>query len=78
LVKPELRCLYEAERDRWLPRREHYAFDKRTPGLFKVEWDAIVCLSSKTYYCYGGESQSKDKISCKGVSARNITKDTYL
>ena len=80
LVKPELRRLYEAERDRWLPRREHYAFDKRTPGLFKVEWagDAIVCLSSKTYYCYGGESQSKDKISCKGVSARNITKDTYL
>ena len=31
------------------------AFDKRTPGLFKVEWcgDGFVGLCSKTYYCFG-------------------------
>ena len=70
LVKPELRDAYEAERSLWLPRRDHFDFDKRTPGLFKVEWtgDAIISLSSKTYYCYGGDSATKDKISCKGVS----------
>ena len=30
------------------------AYDKRTPGLFKVEWsgDAFVGLCSKTYYCF--------------------------
>ena len=31
------------------------AYDKRTPGLFKVEWsgDRFVGLCSKTYYCFG-------------------------
>ena len=30
----------------------HKAYDKRTPGLFKVEWtvDAFVGLCTKTYY----------------------------
>ena len=30
-------------------------YDKRTPGLFKVEWEGlgIVSLCSKTYYCFG-------------------------
>ncbi len=48
-------------------------FDKRTPGLFKVEWcgDGFVGLRSKTYYCFG----TTDKYSTKGLS---IDKDTFL
>ena len=46
------------------------AYDKRTPGLFKVEWsgDGFVGLCSKTYY------------STKGLSKRHndIDKDAFL
>ena len=44
------------------------AFDKSTPGLFKVEWrgDGFVGLCSKTYYCFG----TTDKCSTKGLSKR--------
>ena len=81
LVKPELREEFEAVKDQWFPRtdtKENAAYDKRTPGLFKVEWcgDGFVGLNSKTYYCWG----EKDKYSCKGISKKNnnINKDTYL
>ena len=39
--------------------------DKRTPGLFKVEWedDGFVGLCSKTYYCFG----PTDTFSTKGL-----------
>ena len=49
------------------------AFDKRTPGLFKVEWsgDGFVGLCSKTYYCFG----PTDKYSTKGLSKRYNTID---
>ena len=42
-------------------------FDKRLPGLFKLEWEGegMICLNSKTYYCFG---ESGDKACCKGVS----------
>ena len=54
------------------------AFDKRTPGLFKVEWcgDGYVGLCSNTYYCCG----ATDKYSTKGLSKRHngIDKDTFL
>lgn len=57
---------------------ERKTYDRRTPGLFKVEWkgDGIVGLCSKTYYCFG----DNDKLSCKGLSKRqnNLQKDTYL
>ena len=53
------------------------AFDKRTPGLFKVEWcgNGFVGLCSKTYYCFG----TTDKYSTKGLSKRHnaIDKDTF-
>ena len=44
-------------------------YDKRTPGLFKVEWhgDGFVGLCSKTYYCFG----SMDKYSTNGLSKRH-------
>ena len=54
------------------------AYDKRTPGLFKVEWhgDGFVGLCSKTYYCFG----ETDKSTTKGLSKRHndIDKDTFL
>ena len=82
LVKPERREEFEGVKDQWFPRNdtpEHTAYDKRTPGLFKVEWSGqgFVGLNSKTYYCWGEE---KDKYSCKGISKKNntIKKDTYL
>ena len=54
------------------------AFDKRTPGLFKVEWsgDGFVGLCSKTYYCFG----TTDKYSTKGLSKRHntIDKEAFL
>ena len=54
------------------------AFDKRTPGLFKVEWSGagFVGLCSKTYYCFG----ATDKYSTKGLNKRHntIDKDAFL
>ena len=54
------------------------AFDKRTPGLFKVEWcgDGFIGLCSKTYYCFG----ETDKSTTKGLSKRHnvIDKDVFL
>ena len=44
-------------------------FDKRTPGLFKLEFqgDKILSLCSKSYICVDGE---KRKMAHKGVNAR--------
>ena len=54
------------------------AFDKRTPGLFKVEWsgDGFMGLCSKTFYCFG----TTDKYSTKGLSKRHntIDKEAFL
>ena len=54
------------------------AFDKRTPGLFKVEWcgDGFIGLCSKTYYCFG----STNKCTTKGLNKRQntIDKDAFL
>ena len=45
----------------------HIRFDKRTPGLFKLEasGDEMVALSSKTYLLRDGECY---KMSCKGIN----------
>ena len=54
------------------------AFDKRTPGLCKIEWggDGFIGLCSKTYYCFG----STDKCTTKGLNKRQntIDKDAFL
>ena len=42
VIRPELREVYEKEKHLWLPRndtKEHRAYDKRTPRLFKVEFE---------------------------------------
>ena len=57
----------------WVPKGQccldRLAFDKRTPGLFKLEYkgDGIVALCSKTYLCFG---QKNDKVSTKGLSKK--------
>ena len=52
----------------WLPLpccKNRLLFDKRTPGLFKIEWegDRMTSLNSKSY---SGEGDTV-KVSCKGV-----------
>ena len=81
LVKPELKAEFEQDKCNWFPRTdtaEHKAYEKRKPGLFKVELEGqeIVGLCSKTYYCFG----TKDKFSCKGVNKKcnEINKDKYF
>lgn len=81
LVKTELKEELNRDKSNWFPRTdtpEHKAYDKRTPGLLKVEWEGygIKEICSKTYYCWG----SKDKFSWKGVNKRTneINKDKYI
>ena len=81
LVKPEMVHEFEHNKCNWFPRTdtlEHAKYDKRTPCLFKVEWEGggIISLCSKTYYCFGS---GKDKFGCKGVNKKNnvINKDKY-
>ena len=58
--------------------KERAVFDKRTPGLFKVEFvgDGMVALCSKTYYAFG----EQNKASCKRLNKclNNITKEKFL
>ncbi|GFN90297.1 hypothetical protein PoB_001680300 [Plakobranchus ocellatus] len=65
----------------WNPRpccKERSTFDKRTPGLFKIEFvgDGMVALCSKTYFAFG----EKSKVSCKGrnKNLNHLTKDKFL
>lgn len=72
LVRPKLMVEFEQDKCNCFPRTdtpERNAYDKRTPGLFKVEWEdqGIVGLCSKTYYCFGAQ----DKFSCR-MSTRNV------
>ena len=67
LGKPEKKDEFSATRHLWFLRHDtpwNATYDKRKPGLFKVEWkaDGFVGLKSKTYCCWGTES---NKASCK-------------
>ena len=80
----------ENQRDEpvWFPRTntpEHIAWDKRTPWLFKLEWqgDGMVALCSKTYLGYDTAEEEKAeaglpmdkntrKKSHKGVQKKNV------
>ena len=50
-------------------------YDKRTPGLFKVEFRGVgmVALNSKTYYCWGEDGEVK--YSSKGLSKKTNSFD---
>jgi hypothetical protein len=82
LIKPELREEFYIDENNWFPRTnttENKAYDRRKPGLFKLEWsgEGMVALSSKTYYCWGNDN----KVSCKGTQKdRNnylLNKESY-
>lgn len=70
--------LEEVEADtsfHWFPREccvKHMHMDKRTPGLFKVEFEGqeMIALCSKTYMVQG---ETEIKFSCKGLNKRMIT-----
>ena len=83
LIKPELRDEFERDKANWFPRtdtEEHKVYDKRKPGLFKIEFegDGMIALCSKSYYVFG----NKNKCSAKGVQQNNnikiLNKETYL
>jgi hypothetical protein len=80
-VKPELKDDFKKNKHLWLGRddtKENELYDRRTPGLFKLEYegDGIIVLASKMYYCFG----DKDKFSSKGLNKQQneITKQKYL
>ena len=60
--------------------KDRKAFDRRTPGLFKLEYkgDGIVALCSKTYCAFGANAPTKT--SAKGISKRlnNLVRERYL
>ena len=71
-----MKAEFEADKCNWFPRTdttEHKSYDKRSPGLFKVEWEGqgIIGLCSKTFYCFGAQ----DKFSFKELT-RNVTRLT--
>jgi len=81
VIKPDMMEIYKKEKNLWFPRddtEEVAKYDKRTPGLFKVEHtgDSIISLCSKTYFVSG----DKDKYSSKGLSKQqnDITKNDFL
>ena len=67
--------------DIWKPKEccnKKKKFDKRTPGLFKIEWEGegMVGLCSKTYFGWG----NKNKYSTKGISKQHnqLDKEKFL
>ena len=73
IVKPHLRTEWDSIKQKWFPRDDNAknaAYDRRTPGLFKIEWsgDGFIGLLAKTYFCYDIEDTINDKYSAKGVS----------
>ena len=71
-------CNYSSE-DGFFPReccKKHKAFDKRTPGLFKVEAQgkAMIALCSKTYILK--KHDDKVKFSCKGLN-KTVLKEPF-
>ena len=72
---------YEQDKYNWFPNeetKELKAYNKRTPGLFKVEFEgnSIYALCSKLYFVEGEEY---NKYSCKGIQKdqNEINKDRF-
>ena len=83
IIKPSMLPLYNSSinnrcddipftaREGFFPRsccHKHKAYDKRTPGLFKIEAEgnAMIALCSKTYVLK--QSEDKSKFSSKGIN----------
>ena len=85
LIKPELKEHYLQNKHKWFPRddtKEHAKFDKRTPGLFKVEYTGktLIGLCPKMYFVEGSDTEEKKyKFSSKGIQKdkNDITKERF-
>jgi len=74
LIKSELRVEYEFDKYNWFPRddtSENRNCDKRTPGIFKIEFEGVgaIALCSKAYYVW---SDNKFKYSSKGAQKHRV------
>jgi hypothetical protein len=83
LVKPEMRAQFEKEQYQWFPderTKESKALNKRTPGLFKVEFvgHAMVALAAKSYYGLNKANPDKSKMSAKGVQKNTFANRELL
>jgi hypothetical protein len=87
IIKPEMREEFEKDKYNWFPSESKEphptfkinnnnvsmkAYDKRKPGLFKVECtkDKMVSLCSKMYCC-SDITEEQIKFSCKGIQHNN-------
>jgi len=79
LIKPELRNKFEFDKVNCFPRLDNLSYNKRTPGLFKVEFEGIgaIALCCKAYYVWGND---KFKYSCKGAQKHRVAfiKEQYF
>lgn len=49
VIKPDIESLFEQEKHLWFPWSiipEHKQYDKRTPGIFKLEWRGEGIMSN--------------------------------
>jgi len=76
LIRPELRDDFELDKANWFILN---SYDKRTPGLFKIEFTGIgaIALCSKAYYVWNNDIY---KYSSKGVqkSRALFNKEQYF
>ncbi|KAL5247318.1 hypothetical protein ACHWQZ_G019257 [Mnemiopsis leidyi] len=83
LVTSDLKSEWLVAKSHWFPRSdtaENAAYDKRTPGLFKIEWSGggFVGLAAKTYFCFNPDNRQKEKCSTKGINkAAKISIDHF-
>ncbi|KAL5272070.1 hypothetical protein ACHWQZ_G000321 [Mnemiopsis leidyi] len=83
LVTSDLKSEWLVAKSHWFPRSdtaENVAYDKRTPGLFKIEWSGggFVGLAAKTYFCFNPDNRQKEKCSTKGINkAAKISIDHF-
>lgn len=68
-VRPDMKEQFEKDRHLWLPREDHYDYDMRTPGLFKLEavFHELAGNSAKCYLGLGRNGEKQKKIALKGV-----------
>jgi hypothetical protein len=92
VIKPKMKKQYDKEYKLFFPAEKCEEkckkcdqcklamYERRTAGLFKIEWEGLgmIALNSKCYY--GWSDTEKDKNSCRGVNKRtnDITKDIYM
>ncbi|KAL5253084.1 hypothetical protein ACHWQZ_G000549 [Mnemiopsis leidyi] len=70
LVTSDLKTEWLIAKNQWFPRSdtaENAAYDKRTPGLLKIEWSdcGFVGFAAKTYFCFNPDNRQKEKCSTK-------------